>query len=188
MNCISPILKAINVELTQIIEGCKRGDRRAQNCLYELMYEKMKVVCLSFTHNLYDAEDLLQEGFLKVFLKIRDFRDEGSFEGWVRKIFIRLSLDWVDKWRPNLLFIDEEVFDRLPGGYQDGESRMSEKEILTLVQLLPPSQRAAFQLMVVEGLSHRQVSGVLGIGEGTSKSNLAHAKAHLRYLIQKINK
>jgi len=167
-------------DLNSLIKGCLRGERACQKLLYDRLAPKMMVLCLRYSKNQEEAEEVLQDGFLQVFRFIDKYKRTGSFEGWVRKIMINCALM---KYRGKSLlhqiisltdehdyFITEdEFFDRL-----------GEKELIGLIQQLPHAYRMVFNLYVFEGLKHREIALLLGITEGTSKSNLSDARAILR--------
>jgi len=169
----------------KLIQGCIDGDRHSQSQLYELFAPKMFVVCLRYAMSREEAEEILQEGFLKVFEFIHQFRFAGAFEGWVRKIMVNCALQ---KYRSKqhlhaLVNIETTDFDHL---YNDDiVNQLSAKELLKTVQLLPPAYRMIFNLYVFEGMKHREIAVHLGISEGTSKSNLSDARRILQRLVSK---
>jgi RNA polymerase sigma factor (sigma-70 family) len=171
-------------KLNSIIYGCQEGDPGAQKELYELFKTKMFGICLRYAKDYDDAQDILQDGFLKVYEKVGQFKFKGSFEGWIRKIMVNTALE---RFRIKYQMIDindniKEV-DRKAGN--DIIADISAKELLKFVQELSPRYRAVFNLYAIEGYSHKEISGMLGISEGTSKSNLSRARAILQ---EKINK
>lgn len=165
-----------------LIRGCIRQDRVCQRELYDRYSSKMFGVCLRYTGDRSAAEDLLQEGFIKVYQKVGMFRFEGSFEGWVRRIFINLAIEHhrravhlypiIEVQRSGEDFMEEEAI-----------SAMSAAEIMELVHSLSPGYRTVFNLYVVDGLGHKEIAGQLGITEGTSKSQLARARVILQRMI-----
>lgn len=168
---------------SDLIAGCIRGDRKAQAELYQRFAPRMFGVCLRYAANNEEAEDILQEGFLKVFKKLESYRGEGSFEGWVRRIFVNTAIEhFRRKTRLHPLTGAEE--ETIEGKYLTALDQMAEKDIVQLVQGLPPGYRTVFNLYVVEGYTHRQISEMLHISEGTSKSQLSRAKQILQELVQ----
>jgi RNA polymerase sigma-70 factor (ECF subfamily) len=141
-------------------------------------------VCLRYASNAEEAEDILQEGFIKVFNKIGSFRREGSFEGWVRRIFVNTAIEQFRK-KIYLQPISDVEEDTIDGKYLSVLDKLSEKDIIQLVQQLSPGYRTVFNMYVVEGYSHREISEILGISEGTSKSQLSRAKNILQELVKK---
>lgn len=167
----------------QIINGCVVGDRTAQQTLYSRYSPKMFAICLRYAKDYHSAEDILQEGFIKVFRYISNFRREGSFEGWMRRIFVNTAIEHlrkavslysiVDDEDKPMDIVDESSFDDLD--YQD---------LLGMVQSLSPGYRTVFNLYVVEGYSHKEIAKLLNISEGTSKSQLARARTILQKKVQ----
>jgi RNA polymerase sigma-70 factor (ECF subfamily) len=136
-------------------------------------------VCLRYAANVEEAEDVMQEGFIKVFKKISSFRGEGSFEGWIRRIFVNTAIEQYRK-KTYLRPITEQEEDTVEGKYLSVLDSLAEKDIIKLVQKLSPGYRTVFNMYVVEGYSHKQIAEQLGISEGTSKSQLSRAKQILQ--------
>ena len=168
---------------TDLIEGCLRGDRKMQHELYKRFASKMYGVCLRYASNTEEAEDILQEGFIKVYNKIGSFRREGSFEGWVRRIFVNTAIEQFRKkvYLQPITEVEEETFE---GKYLSVLDKLSEKDIIQLVQKLSPGYRTVFNMYVVEGYTHKQIAELLQISEGTSKSQLSRAKQILQELVK----
>lgn len=167
-----------------LIEGCIRGDRKMQYELYERFAPKMFGVCLRYAANNEEAEDILQEGFIKVFKKIGSYRSEGSFEGWVRRIFVNTAIEHFRR-KTHMQPITEKEESSVEGKYLSVLDSLAEKDIVQLVQQLSPGYRTVFNMYVIEGYSHKQIADELGISEGTSKSQLSRAKQILQDLVQK---
>lgn len=167
-----------------LIEGCIRGDRKMQYELYERFAPKMFGVCLRYASNNEEAEDILQEGFIKVFKKIGSYRSEGSFEGWIRRIFVNTAIEHFRR-KTYLQPITEVEESTVEGKYLSVLDSLAEKDIVQLVQQLSPGYRTVFNMYVIEGYSHKQIAAELGISEGTSKSQLSRAKQILQELVQK---
>jgi RNA polymerase sigma factor (sigma-70 family) len=172
-----------SIELQELIQECIKGNRQSQNLLYSCFASKMFGVCLRYCRNREEAEEILQEGFMKVFENIHQFKFQGSFEGWVRKIMVNCALQ---KYRskPQLRIVSEIENSNLEyKGSEDILSRLGTKELLKMVQQLPPGYRMVFNLYVFEGMKHREIAKLLGISEGTSKSNLSDARQILQKAI-----
>lgn len=168
---------------TDLLEGCIRGDRKIQRALYERFAPKMYGVCLRYAGNAEEAEDILQEGFIKVFRKISSYRGEGSFEGWIRRIFVNTAIEYYRK-KTYLQPITEHEENTVEGKYLSVLDNLAEKDIINLVQQLSPGYRTVFNMYVVEGYTHKQISELLGISEGTSKSQLSRAKQILQEMVR----
>lgn len=169
---------------SDLISGCIRGDRRMQQELYDRFAPKMYGVCLRYAGNAAEAEDILQEGFIKVFKKIGSFRGEGSFEGWIRRIFVNTAIEHYRK-KIYLQPITETEENSVEGQYLSVLDNLAEKDIIQLIQQLSPGYRTVFNMYVVEGYTHKQIADELGISEGTSKSQLSRAKQILQDLVKK---
>ena len=159
-----------------LINRCIAGDRNSQSLLYELYSPKMMIVCLRYAKNREEAEEILQNGFIKVFKFLDQFKHEGSFEGWIRKIMVNCALQ---KLKNNLhlkpvVSLDTRDYDQSYGN--DIIEQINGKELLKLVQTLSPAYRTVFNLYVFEGMKHREIAELLQISEGTSKSNLSDAR------------
>lgn len=161
----------------QLVEAVLRKEGPAQRALYERFARKMFGICLRYAGNREEAEDLLQDGFIRVFERIGSYKAEGSLEGWVRKVMVNTALEHIRKqkndWITGLEGVDE------PGRESDIEGELDFKAILGLIQELPTGFRAVFNLHAVEGYSHSEIATLLGITEGTSKSQYARARAKL---------
>lgn len=164
----------------QLIQFCLRGDRQSQSRLYNIYVQKMFVVCLRYSKTREEAEEILQEGFMKVFEFLHQYKSTGSFEGWMRKIMVNCALQ---KYRSkgNLRpVVDIDAITEEYGVHEDIIAKIGTKELLNMVQQLPPAYRMIFNLYVFEGMKHREIAELLGISEGTSKSNLSDARAILQ--------
>ncbi|MEO5782069.1 MAG: sigma-70 family RNA polymerase sigma factor [Ginsengibacter sp.] len=165
---------------TELIQACINGDRYSQSHLYGLFAPKMFAVCLRYSKNREEAEEILQEGFVQVFQSLKNFKYAGSFEGWIRKIMVHCSIkNFRSKTKLHPVVSIESVnVEQL--GNDDIISRLGKKELLKMVQALPPAYRMVFNLYVFEGMKHREIAEHLGIAEGTSKSNFFDAKIILQ--------
>jgi len=161
--------------LDDIIKGCVSGKREEQAQLYNMFADRMYAVCLYYSKDQTEAEDLLHEGFIKVFKSISQYRKEGSFEGWIRRIMINTSLEKFRK--HNQLYPVDNVYDYVEDiGYEDIISKISFDDLLQMIRELPPQYRMVFNLYVMEDMPHKEISKIMGITEGTSKSNLSRAR------------
>jgi len=173
-----------NIIETDLIHGCLRGDRRMQEELYRRFSPRMYAVCLRYAGNAEEAEDILQEGFIKIFKKLDSFRSEGSFEGWIRRIFVNTAIEHFRRKR-YLQPVTEKEENTIEGKYISILDELAEQDILSLVQQLSPGYRTVFNMYVVEGYTHKEIADLLGISEGTSKSQLSRAKVILQEMVKK---
>lgn len=141
-------------------------------------------ICLRYAKNFHSAEDLLQVGFVKVFTNIKSFRGDGSFEGWMRRIFINTSIEHYRKSNP-LYPVSDTALDYSRKVENDAINRLAAEDVLKCVNQLSDGYRTVFNLYVVDGLAHKEIAEMLGISEGTSKSQLARARYVLQDLIIK---
>ncbi|MBV4358299.1 RNA polymerase sigma factor [Pinibacter aurantiacus] len=154
-------------------------NRRSQEALYQKFSPKMYAICLRYASNADDAADLLQEGFIKVFKNLQKFRGEGSFEGWMRRVFVNTCIEHFRK-KVYLNSITENEERTIEDYSANALDNLAEKDIVQLIQELSPGYRTVFNLYVVEGFSHKEIGDLLQISEGTSKSQLARAKMLLQ--------
>jgi RNA polymerase sigma-70 factor (ECF subfamily) len=173
------------MELDILVKDCKKNRPDAQRKLYERFSGKMFAVCLQYSKDYTEAEDILQDGFIKVFTKISQFDFKGSFEGWVRRIMVNCALERYRK--QNLLYTVGEIRDydsKL--ACDDVMSEISSKELLGLIQELSPQYKMVFNLYAIEGYSHQEIGDMLGISVGTSKSNLSRARVILQDKVERL--
>jgi RNA polymerase sigma factor (sigma-70 family) len=170
------------MSLDKLILGCENKEPIAQEQLYRLFAGKMFALCLKYSKNKEEAEDNLQDGFIQIFDKISQFKNKGSFEGWMKRIIINTALQkYRDKNVLNVVydFVDEEEV-----MVEVEEDDISLDYLLKLIQELPNQYRLVFNLYVFDGYSHKEISKELKISEGTSKSNLSRARAILKEKIE----
>lgn len=168
---------------SELIEGCRRGQRAFQKALYDFYCHKMKVVCLRYSKSTNDAEDILQEGFVKVFRSIENFRGESSLSTWMTRIMVNTALNHYRKSVHLYRVIDVNEID-LP----DTEVNLSGFhfiQLLEMIQSLPSGCQQVFNLYAIEGYAHKEIAQMLQISEGTSKSQYARAKQLLREKLTK---
>ncbi|MBP6022277.1 RNA polymerase sigma factor [Ferruginibacter sp.] len=159
-----------------------------QEILYHRFASKMYAVCLRYCKDAEDAQDLLQDGFVKIFKNLEKFRGEGSFEGWIRRIFVNTSIEHFRKAVKTQSVTDsQELVIEDPSW--NALDNLAEKDIIKMIQELSPGYRQVFNMYVIEGYSHKDIGDILGISEGTSKSQLARAKGILKKMVEtKLNK
>jgi RNA polymerase sigma factor (sigma-70 family) len=172
-------------QLEQLIEGCLNGDRQSQNRLYAILMPKMFGVCLRYSKSRDEAEEVLQEGFIRVFEFIHQYNFAGYFEGWVRKIMVNCALQKFRSKRHLHAVVNIEDTRAEPVSNEEILSKLGTKELLEMVQQLSPAYRMVFNLYVFEGMKHREIAEHLGISEGTSKSNLSDARAFLQKAVHR---
>lgn len=173
--------------LKKIIKGCLKNNKADQYRLYALFSKKMYGLCLRYAGSHDEAQDILQEGFIKVFEKLETFRGQGSLEGWIKRIMIHTA---IEKYRERIFHLS--VDDLGKNGHSVDENGGPEKlrfdELLNLIQSLPDQYRLVFNLSVLEGMSHKEIGEMLGITESTSRSNLSRARTLLQEWIARQEK
>lgn len=170
---------------TQLIAALKRGEGRAHKVVYDRFAGKMLAVCTRYCANRADAEEVMLDGFMRVFEKIGQFREDGSFEGWIRRIMVTESLMFLRKnkqWRQEVPIDDVLV----EPDYEWADTAVHENDLLRMVNQLPDGYRTVFNLYAIEGYAHAEIADMLGITEGTSKSQLSRARTLLQLNLKKL--
>jgi len=179
------IKKSINDD--EIINGCLSGKRIAQQALYEKYSAKMLGVCIRYLKDRDESEDVMISSIMKVFEKMDQFKREGSFEGWVRRIVINECLTYLRKNKSMFMAVDVEKIEREPN-YQVISDTLVEADLLSLVQSLPTGYRTVFNLYAIEGYSHKEIAENLSISVNTSKSQLSRARVLLQHKLVEAEK
>jgi RNA polymerase sigma-70 factor (ECF subfamily) len=163
----------------QLIKDCLKGNAVAQKQLYSLFAEPMLGICYRYTKSITDAEDVMQEGFIKVFLHLHQYKSEGELGGWIRRIMVTTAINYLKKnsqYKYDLVFENSNIHLVTD---DDPEMQMSTKEIAEMIRQLPTGYQTIFNLHAVEGYSHVEIGKMLGINEGTSRSQYARARGLL---------
>ena len=173
------------VKLDILIEGCRKGDQGSQEKLYRQFSGAMYGLCLQYASSEEDAQDILQDGFVKVFNKIDQVKDPKAFPGWIRRVIINTALE---RYRSQVLLkrVDEEphlIEDLITDSTLD---KLNAEDLIRLIQELSPKYRMVFNLYAIEGYNHKEIGIKLNISEGTSKSNLSRARAILQEKVRKV--
>jgi RNA polymerase sigma factor (sigma-70 family) len=165
-----------------LIKNCINGHKKSQRILYDTFYDKMFSTCYKYIKDEAQTEDILQEAFIKLFKKLPTYKNEGSFDGWVRKIFVNTALAYLrDKKDTLTVFQPLEKFSVWKN--EDALHNLYEKDIIKISMKLETGFYTVFDLYTYKGYSHKEIALLLGIKEGTSKSQLSRAKAKLRGMI-----
>jgi len=165
-----------------LIKGCRKGDGRAQKHMFERYAPRMLTVCRRYITDNDQAEDVMLVAWVKVFERMQQFKGEGSFEGWLRRIMVNESLTWLRKNKQMYLHTDLDEADRSPD-LSVLENHLEAEDIMKMVQQLPAGYRTVFNLYAIEGYSHKEIAKTLDITENTSKSQLSRARTHLQKLL-----
>jgi RNA polymerase sigma factor (sigma-70 family) len=167
----------------ELIKGCLQRDRNAQKLLYDTYSSKMYGLCYRYVKDVMEAEDILVTAFMKVFDKIAQFKGEGSFEGWIRRIVVNEALTYLRRHRSMYLETELEQADREPD-YNSLSDHLEAEDLLKMIQELPTGYRIVFNLYAIDGYSHKEIAEQLGISENTSKSQLSRARTYLQKILQ----
>lgn len=171
-------------ELEQLIQGCIRNERAAQEKLYRLFYPKMMALVRRYIDHDEQAEEVLNNGYLRAFQKIKQYNFQGSFEGWIRKIVFHAVADYVKqnaKYSNQILLVEKDEL-----VHKDHADKMYYDQLVRLVQALPDATRTVFNMYVMEGFTHKEIGNIVGISEGTSKWHLSEGRRILKEKIEKM--
>lgn len=175
-----------NQELREIVDGCIKGKRKYQKRLFEMFYGKMMGVCMRYAKDRDEAQDMVQNGFIKIFKKLDVYNFEGSLEGWIRRIMVNTAIDQIRKNKRDPFSIEDDqrvqnVEEDVPFSEEDEfDTKIKAEAAIQAISELSPAYRTVFNMYVIEGFTHKEIAEYLGISEGTSKSNLAKAKLKLK--------
>ena len=168
-----------------LLKGCKKGRKKSQEALYRRFASAMYGLCLQYASCEEDAQDILQDGFIKVFGKLDQVRNPEALPGWIRRIMINTALERY-RGQMNLQPVDDLKEGKHTEGVDQILTELTCEELVTIIQGLSPKYRMVFNLYAIEGYSHQEISRELGISVGTSKSNLSRARAILQERIKKM--
>ena len=171
-------------ELEQLIQGCIRNERSSQEKLYRLFYPKMMALVRRYIDQEMQAEEVMNNGFLRAFQKIKQYNFQGSFEGWLRKIIFHAVADYVKqntRYSSKIVLVEKDEF-----VHKDHADKLYYDQLVKLVQLLPDATRTVFNMYVMEGFTHKEIGNMLGISEGTSKWHLSEGRKILKEKIEKM--
>ncbi len=169
-----------------LVRKCMEGDPRAQRALFERFASKMLGVCIRYTKDVEQAEDVLQDAFVKVFTKLEHYNGVGSLEGWIRRIMVNTALDQI---RKNVKFQDNVAIDQVDyklekeGHILEG---LMEEDLLKLISEMPVGYKTVFNMFAIEGYSHKEIADEMGISENTSKSQYSRARAFLKAKLEEL--
>lgn len=167
----------------QLVKECVSGSSVAQKKFYDLFAKKMMGVCLRYTNDYEEAQDVLQDGFIKIFNKLPDFESKGSLEGWVRRIMVNTALDAYRKAKKHQKNVDVDTVDYLLDSNDFIVESINAEDLLKVIRSIPEGYRVVFNLFAIEGYSHKEIADRLGVTESTSKSQYSRAKKMLRKML-----
>ncbi len=172
---------------TELIEGCQRHNREAQHALYRTYSGKMYALCCRYVKDRMEAEDVLITAFTKIFVKIGQYKGEGSFEGWIRRVVVNESLTYLRRNKNMYLEMDIEAAAYEPD-FNKLENQLEVNDLMKIIEDLPVGYRAVFNMYSIDGYSHQEIADQLGISENTSKSQLSRARVLLQKKLIEIEK
>ncbi|MGC4021669.1 MAG: RNA polymerase sigma factor [Cyclobacteriaceae bacterium] len=179
--------KIYRAKETELIEGCLRKDRQAQHSLYQLFAGKMYALCCRYVKDKMEAEDVLVMSFTKIFERIGQYKGEGSFEGWIRRVVVNESLTYLR--RNKSMYLETDIEDAIyEPDFQKLENQLEAEDLMKLIEELPVGYRTVFNLYAIDGYNHQEIAEQLGISENTSKSQLSRARALLQKKLSNIEK
>ena len=176
-----------DISENEIFSGCLKGNVKFQKILFEKYSGKFMTVCMRYANDQMQAEDMLQEGFIRIFNHLNQFKSEGSFEGWMRRIVVNVCLKIIKNKRINFS-TDDDFGIQIPDSSTDAPSHLSEDELLRLIKRLPTGYRIIFNLHAIEGFSHDEIGDMLKIKASTSRSQLVKARKMLQQQIINLQK
>ncbi|MDB4900841.1 MAG: polymerase subunit sigma-70 [Mucilaginibacter sp.] len=171
--------------LVEMWEGCLKNDRKQQELLYRTLAPRMLAVCLRYAHDKDEAQDILQEGFIKMFNNVHKYRGEGNLEGWIRRIMVHCAISRYRKLKPMVLVEDFNDDDTSFGtGYN--ANGLEVKDLMNIIQKLPQTYRSVFNMYAIEGYSHQEIGTTLGMTEILSRTTLHRARTILKAMVNKL--
>jgi RNA polymerase sigma-70 factor (ECF subfamily) len=174
----------LNTSDQHIIEGCKKGDRKAQNQLYQNYKSMLLGVCLRYGSNFQEAEDFLQEGFVKIYEDLYQYRPTGALGAWMRKVMVNVCLMHLKKQKQFFSTIEMDYITENHEAHDDSFESYRAEALIQMIQKLPEGYRAVFNLYVIDGYTHKEIAGILNISDVTSRSQFSRAKKMLRNMLE----
>jgi len=168
------------MNLKKAIKAAKKGNPTAQRYLYEAYKISLFTICLRYSRDKLEAEDILQEGFINIFKDLHQFTEKGNIEGWMKRVMVNTALRYLRKWKKDWQHEDPQDYEEAFHSQEIVFQRLGMEELTKLIQRLPNGYKIVFNLYVIEGYNHKEIATLLGISENTSKTQLFKAKAALR--------
>jgi RNA polymerase sigma-70 factor (ECF subfamily) len=177
------------INLNEIIDGCRKNKRNAQKELYDVYAPILLGICIRYSKSTQEAEDILQEGFIKILTKIKDFKGDGSFEGWMKKVIVNTAISHFHK---NKKFNEIQDIEHIRESDIDHDNfennEFTHEELLNIINQMPEGYKVIFNLYAIEGFKHKEIAEMLNITESTSKSQYSRAKDKIRQELELISK
>ena len=173
------MMTTVDNRLQTIWEGCLRNDRKQQELLYKVLAPKMLAVCMRYAKDKDEAQDILQEGFIKMFKNMSNYRGEGSLEGWIRRIMVHSAISRYRKAK-NVVLVEDFAEQGIPVSTSYNDNGLETRDLMNMVQQLPATYRSVFNMYAIEGFSHQEISSKLGMSELLSRTTLHRARTILK--------
>ena len=177
------------IDLSKILERCKKYDRKAQKELYDVYSPVLLGICIRYSKSREEAEDVLQDGFIKIFTKINDFKGDGSFEGWMKRIIVNTAISHYHKNKKhNEIYDIDDINETDIKGHSFESNDFTSEELFKVIDSLPEGYKVVFNLYAIEGYKHKEIAEMLNINQNTSKSQYSRAKEKIRQKLESISK
>ena len=173
------MMTTVDNRLQALWEGCMRNDRKQQEMLYKVLAPKMLAVCMRYAKDKDEAQDILQEGFIKMFKNMNNYRGEGSLEGWIRRIMVHSAISRYRKAK-NVVLVEDFAEQGIPVSSSYNDNGLEARDLMNMVQELPATYRSVFNMYAIEGFSHQEISSKLGMSELLSRTTLHRARTLLK--------
>jgi RNA polymerase sigma factor (sigma-70 family) len=173
------MMTTVDNRLQTLWEGCLRNERKQQEMLYKVLAPKMLAVCMRYAKDKDEAQDILQEGFIKMFKNMGNYRGEGSLEGWIRRIMVHSAISRYRKAK-TMVLVDDFAGQNIPVSSSYNDNGLEARDLMNMVQQLPTTYRSVFNMYAIEGFSHQEISAKLGMSELLSRTTLHRARTILK--------
>ncbi|MCO5937006.1 RNA polymerase sigma factor [Mucilaginibacter sp. RB4R14] len=173
------MMTTVDNRLQTLWDGCLRNNRKQQEMLYKVLAPKMLVVCLRYAKDKDEAQDILQEGFIKMFKNMGNYRGEGSLEGWIRRIMVHSAISRYRKAK-NVVLVEDFAEQGIPVSTSYNDNGLEARDLMNMVQQLPDTYRSVFNMYAIEGFSHQEIGSKLGMSELLSRTTLHRARTILK--------
>ena len=177
-----------NISDEKLVKGCIEDDSRSQKMLFDRYSRRMMGICLRYAANRQEAEDMMQDGWVKVFRCVNTFRFEGSVEGWIKRVMVNNCLETLRKTKMKFSDVEIETVEEMGYLQTNSSETLGSADLLKMIHNLPAGYRSVFNLFAIEGYSHKEISEMLTISEGTSKSQYSRARVYLQKMVKEEKK
>ncbi|MBL4675640.1 MAG: sigma-70 family RNA polymerase sigma factor [Mucilaginibacter sp.] len=180
------MITSVDNRLETLWEGCLRNDRKQQEMFYKVLAPRMLAVCMRYAQDKDEAQDILQEGFIKMFKNMSNYRGEGSLEGWIRRIMVHSAISRYRKSK-SVVLVDDFAEQNIPVSTSSNGNNLEKNELMSIVDQLPETYRSVFNMYAIEGYSHQEIGSKLGMTELLSRTTLFRARTILKEKLSKLS-